>query len=503
MASEPGLDLIIDSIPALVWSAQPDGSADFFNRHYLDFVGLSSDQANGHGWTAAVHPEDLTSLAATWERILASGAPGEAEARLRRHDGEYRWFLFRTSPQRDVRGAIVKWFGVNTEIEDRKRAEVELRRAYDSFADAQRLSKTGNFTADIAIDEHIWSDELYRIFEIDPSTRITVQAVRDLIHPDDLTAFDSGFARSLGGVDFDQVFRIVPTDGNVKHVHAVGHLIERVAGRPLFIGAIQDVTERILAEEALNRAGSELAQVGRVATVSALTASIAHEINQPLSGIITNASTCLRMLEGDHPDVDGARETARRTIRDGNRAADVVARLRDLFGKREFTLETVDLNQATTEVVALTSGDLQRQRIVVQSELAADLPTIVGDRIQLQQVILNLLRNASEAMVSVDDRPRRLRLSTRHEDEQSVRLSVSDAGAGVDPEAIDSLFDAFYSTKSGGMGIGLFVSRSIIERHHGHLWAEPNKDGPGTTFSFTIPRTTAMAPDAALASGMS
>ena len=253
---------------------------------------------------------------------MASGAPGEAEGRLRRHDGEYRWFLFRTSPQRDADGAIVKWYGVNTDIEDRKRAEVELRRAYDSFADAQRLSRTGNFTADIAVDEHIWSDELYRIFEIEPGTKISVQMVRDLIHPDDLAGFDSDFARSLGGVDFDQVFRIVPASGRVKHCHAVGHLIERVAGRPLFIGAIQDVTERILAAEALNLARSDLAHVARITTVGALTASIAHEVNQPLTGIITNASTCLRMLEGDHPDIDGARETARRTIRDGNRAAE-------------------------------------------------------------------------------------------------------------------------------------------------------------------------------------
>ena len=276
---------------------------------------------------------------------------------------------------RDADGAIVKWYGVNTDIEDRKRAEVELRRAYDSFADAQRLSRTGNFTADIAIDEHIWSDELYRIFEIEPGTKISVQMVRDVIHPDDLPAFDTDFARSLGGgVDFDQVFRIIPASGNVKHAHAVGHLIERVAGRPLFIGAIQDVTDRILAEEDLNRARSDLAHVARFTTVSALTASIAHEVNQPLSGIITNASTCLRMLEGDQPDIDGARETARRTISDGNRAAEVVSRLRELFARREFTLETVDLNDATKEVVALTSAELQQQRIVVQSEFDADLP---------------------------------------------------------------------------------------------------------------------------------
>ena len=263
------------------------------------------------------------------------------------------------------------------------------------------------------------------------------------------------------------------------------------------------MTERILAEEALNRARSELTHVGRVTTVNALTASIAHEINQPLSGIITNASTCLRMLEGDHPDVDGARETARRTIRDGNRAADVVSRLRELFGKREFTLETLDLNEATTEVVALSSTDLQRQRIVVQSELAADLPSIAGDRIQLQQVILNLLRNASEAMATVDDRPRRLLLRTGHEDEQHVRLSVSDAGVGLDPATVDKLFDAFFTTKSGGMGIGLFVSRSIIERHQGRLWAESNVDGPGTTFSFSIPLAAATIPDASSAPALS
>ncbi len=199
VANERGFELIIDTMPALVWSARPDGSADFFNRHYLDFIGLSSDQASGRGWTAAVHPEDLISLAATWEQIMASGAPGEAEARLRRHDGDYRWFLFRTSPLRDADGAIVKWYGVNTDIEDRKRAEVELKRAYDSFADAQRLSRTGNFTADIAVDEHIWSDELYRIFELDPATKISVQMVRDIIHPDDLAVVRFRLRAVAGG----------------------------------------------------------------------------------------------------------------------------------------------------------------------------------------------------------------------------------------------------------------------------------------------------------------
>jgi signal transduction histidine kinase len=221
-------------------------------------------------------------------------------------------------------------------------------------------------------------------------------------------------------------------------------------------------------------------------TMSELTASIAHEVNQPLSGIITNANTCLRMLNANPPDVEGARETARRTIRDGNRAADVIVRLRALFSKKEFSLEPLDLNEATREVIALTLSDLQRNRVLLQSELAQDLPRIVGDRLQLQQVILNLLRNASDAMVGVGDRPRQLLIRTEGEDGDRVRVSVRDAGVGIDAQSMNKLFDAFYTTKSEGMGIGLSVSRSIIERHHGHLWAEPN-DGPGVTFSFSIP----------------
>ena len=191
------------------------------------------------------------------------------------------------------------------------------------------------------------------------------------------------------------------------------------------------------------------------------------------------------MLATDPPDIDGARETARRTIRDGNRASNVITRLRALFSKREFTLEPLDLNEATREVIALSRSDLQRHQVMLQSELADDLPIITGDRIQLQQVILNLVRNASDAMVDVHDRPRQLLIRTVRENDQ-VSLIVSDAGTGVPPQSLDSLFDAFYTTKTGGMGIGLFVSRSIVERHQGRLWAEPN-DGPGATFSFSIP----------------
>jgi PAS domain S-box-containing protein len=486
MRSERDLKLIIDTVPALAWSARPDGKADFFNRHYLEFIGFSAEQAGDWGWTAAVHPEDLSGLSATWQRIMDSEAPGEAEARLRGPDGEFRWFLFRANPLRDETGRIIKWYGVNTDIEDRKKAEAELRRAYDSFADGQRLSHTGNFTADIVADEHTWSEELYRIFEFDPAIKITVQAVRDVIHPDDLPSFDAGFTHSLGGAEFDLVFRIVTAGGRVKHVRSVAHLVERIAGRPLFIGAIQDVTETKVAEQALDKARSELAHVARISALGALTASIAHEVNQPLSGIMTNASTCLRMLDADPPNVDGARETARRTIRDGNRASDVITRLRALFTKKESPLEAMDLNEATREVIALSLNDLRRSRVMFRSELAEDVPPVIGDRVQLQQVILNLVLNAAESLREVDDRARELTIRTERDGGDRVRVTVRDTGVGVDRESMDKLFDAFYTTKRGGMGIGLSVSRSIVERHHGRLWVEPN-DGPGATFVFSIP----------------
>jgi PAS domain S-box-containing protein len=259
---------------------------------------------------------------------------------------------------------------------------------------------------------------------------------------------------------------------------------------PRFLMALsEDVTERRLAEEALNETRSELAHMARVTTLSTLTASIAHEVNQPLSGIVTNASTCLRMLDANPPNLEGARETARRTIRDGNRASEVIARLRALFSKKNAIFEMFDLNEAVKEVIALSVSELQRNRVVLQSDLAVDLPSVLGDRIQIQQVILNLLRNGSDAMRTVDDNPRELLIKTECDDGGGVRLSVKDSGVGIDSETEKKLFEAFYTTKGDGMGIGLSVSRSIVQQHQGRLWAIRN-EGPGATFSFSIPRST-------------
>jgi PAS domain S-box-containing protein len=251
-------------------------------------------------------------------------------------------------------------------------------------------------------------------------------------------------------------------------------------------GTVVDMHDWKQAQEELRNTQAELAHMTRAMTLGELTASIAHEVNQPLSGIITNASTCLRMLNADPPNVDGARETARRTIRDGNRASDVIKGLRALFDKKTHTTEPVDLNEAVREMIALLLSTLQRNRVILRSELTGGLPLVTGDRVQLQQVILNLLQNAADAMNAIDDRPRELLIRTEPEEADHVCLTVQDSGVGFDPDVAERLFEAFYTTKSAGMGIGLSVSRSIIENHHGRLWAKLN-DGPGATFSFSIP----------------
>jgi signal transduction histidine kinase len=385
------------------------------------------------------------------------------------------------------------------DLSEQKRAERALRRSEALLAEAQRLSATGSFTWCVATDEVTWSEQLYRIYELGIGLPVTREVTRTRVHPEDVGVLErmKMVEQARGGAnDFEWQYRLVMPDQSIKYIRAVAHASRDQDWQLEYIGAVQDVTAFRVSEEALDNARAELSRVANVMSLGTLAAAIAHELNQPLSGIVTNASTCLRMLAGEPADIDGARETARRMIRDGNRASDVITRLRALFSRKEFTPESLDLNEAAREVIALSLSELQRNRVVVQSELADDLPTVSGDRIQLQQVILNLLRNALDAMVDVHDRPRQLLIRTEREDGDRVRLSVRDAGVGVDAQGMDKLFDAFYTTKSDGMGIGLAVSRSIIERHHGRLWAEAS-DGPGATFAFAIPRQPGSDTDAA------
>jgi len=485
-ATEVNLRRVVDSIPGFAATLNPAGRVEHLNPPLLDYFGRTLEELKDWQFGDAVHPDDLPRVVATLTRSIQTGDPYQIEHRCRRADGVYRWFQVRAHPVRDGDGRITGWYVLLVDIDDRKRAEDALRASEALLAQAQRVSLTGSFSWVVATDAITWSGEVYRIFEVDPAAPVTLERIQARIHPDDRSLFwelvEGARAEER---DFEAELRLLLPDGAVRHLHVTAQAVRHRDGGLEYIGAVQDVTERRRSEQALDQVRSELARVARVTSLGALTASIAHEVNQPLSGIVTNASTCLRMLAADPPNIEGARETARRTIRDGHRASEVITRLRGLFVRKEVGSEAVDLNEAAREVVALSTSELQRRRVLVRLELADDLPPVVGDRVQLQQVILNLLLNAADAMNGVEDRPRHLLIRTEPGEEGGVALQVQDAGVGFPTGDAERLFEAFYSTKQDGMGIGLSVSRSIVERHHGRMWAVPNA-GPGATFGFVV-----------------
>jgi signal transduction histidine kinase len=464
-------------------------------------ISIVSQRCGLHGEIGViVAGSDRADFPGQTESLLLSVAANEAviglhEARLLLEQKRVAGELDRRVAQRTAELAAVN-DELRKEIAERHLAEENLRRSQAFIGEGQRLARLGSFSWRVESGQITWSDQLYRIFEFEPGGLVTLERIGSRVHPEDIPLLEDmiGRAQRAAG-DLEYEHRLLMPNQSVKYLHLVAHGTQDQEGRLEYIGAVQDVTERRLAEEALTQARSDLAHVARVTSLGVLTASIAHEVNQPLSGIITNAGTCLRMLAADPPNVEGARETAKRTIRDGNRASELITRLRTLFSKKESPTEPVDLNEATQEVIALSLSELRRNRVILQPELADDLPVVTGDRVQLQQVILNLLKNASDAMRAVNDRPRQLQIRTERGTGGEVRLTVQDAGVGLHPQAMERLFQPFYTTKNDGMGIGLSVSRSIIERHHGRLWAEPN-DGPGATFSFSIPPRQAGAPDA-------
>jgi PAS domain S-box-containing protein len=406
------------------------------------------------------------------------------------------WFAtVRRRIEEDLRSTRNELESLNHQLAERsERTETSLAESKARFEEAQRISHVGYWERDLVTGRITWSDETYRIFGLQPQEQpLNLNSLKEKIHPEDWRLVSKALNEALGtAARFNMVYRVLRSTGEMRVVHSVGNVKTDTSGRPiLMFGIAQDVTEGRQAEQERERLRQLEGELARLGTLNGLTASIAHEISQPLASLIANASICLRRLNADPPNIDGARETARRTIRDGNRASDVITRLRDLYKKKEFAREPLDLNEATREVITMLSDHLQQKRVLLLSDYEADLPAITGDRTQIQQVIMNLLRNASDAMSAIDDRPRELLIKTAREEGDQVRLSVIDAGVGFEPQAADRLFQAFYTTKNDGMGIGLSISRSIIEAHGGHLWAEPNI-GPGATFSFSIPSRQAL-----------
>jgi PAS domain S-box-containing protein len=655
--SQDRLRLVIDTIPAHVWSARADGSVDFINQRALESFGLSIENARGWGWRSILHPDDLERFVGAWQAALAAGEPMESEARLQRSDGEYRWWLIRNVPLRDELGNIIKWYGTAIDIEDRKRAEETLRRSESYLAQAQRLTQSGSWAWNVRTGARFWSQETFRIFGCDPEkVKPTWSDILERVHPEDRPAIvQKAKMETTLKEDSEFDWRIVLPDGRIKHLHSIAHPVMDESGEITeIVGTLMDVTERMRAEalrdgesrilemiardapleeileklvrvveaqfagllcsvllldedgqhlrhgaapglpepytkaidglfigpnagscgtamyrrepvfvtdilqdplwepyrgvaepygfracwstpilahsgkalgsfamyhpeprspnpaetralemathlagiaierklareerERLRQAQADLAHINRVTTMGELTASLAHEIKQPITAAVTNARTCLRWLGRDHPDVEEAREAASRIVKDATRAADIISRISLLFKKGAVKRELVDVNEVIREMIVLLRAEATRYSISVRTELAEHLPQVMVDRVQLQQVLMNLVINGIDAMKDVDGK-RELAIKSQRRENEQLQVSVSDTGLGLPPQQADQIFDAFFTTKADGTGMGLRISRSIIETHGGRLWVADNPRR-GARFCFTLP----------------
>jgi PAS domain S-box-containing protein len=663
--SERELRLAIDKMPALTWSAQADGSEERFNKQWHDYTGIPPQDACNGGWKAAFHPDDLDHVVTVWSRILTSGESSEVEARLRRFDSEYRWFLVRASPLRDETGKIIKWYGTKSDIDDlkraeallagekrlfemiatgrplpaildvlchtvehlnggspssillldtegkslwtgaapnlpdaytraidgvpigpsagscgtaayrrkavlvsdiatdplwvdyrdlalqhglracwstpilstkgvvlgtiaiyslqsreitdherkiveqfthlasivveRKRAEEALRKSEAFLAEGQRISHMGSWAWNIKTGKLTWSEEQKRIFGFPSDVEgLTFDDFAGTIHPEDRTAALQTIDEAAQvGRAFDQEFRIVLPDGAIRFIHGFGRPVVDESGALVeYFGAILDITDRKRSEDDLRRSEvhlrklqAELAHVARTTTMGELTASIAHEVGQPLTGVVTNANASMRWLAADTPNLEEARGAIQRAIRDGKRAGEVITRIRKLFRKEESSKEPLDINEVIQEVIVLTRSELEKNDIALRLHLAADLPPVLGDRVQLQQVLMNLILNAIDAMISLETGSRELAITTNSEDGDLVYVEVQDTGPGVAANDSARIFEPFHTSKSGGMGMGLSICRTIVEDHGGHLNVVPHEE-PGARFQFTLVKVT-------------
>jgi PAS domain S-box-containing protein len=436
-----------------------------------------------------VHPTDRRAVEQRIDRAIRDGKDFADDYRLLLWDGTTKYIHSVGHPVANKVGKIVKIIGAATDITDRVRAERALRRSEAYLAEAEKISHTGCWARNTTTGALFWSQEEWRIFGFDPKkTKLSYQKFLSMIHPDDRPSLEEVSTRAVrSGKAYDIPFRVVLPDGSIKHLHSVGNPVFQDSGEVSeYIGVTMDVTERKRTEAALQEAQLELARAARLTTMGELAASIAHEINQPLAAVVTNGSASLRWLARDVPNLEEAKEALTRVIKDANRASEVIARIRALFKNDKPEYVGVDINGAIRDVLTLTNGTLQSRNVFVRTHLLEGLPLIKGDRIQLQQVIMNLIINGADAMSSVTDRPRILRIESQIDESGKMLVAIEDAGTGLDPNVADRIFEPLITTKPNGMGMGLSICRSIVEAHGGRLWASPGSSY-GAVFQFTMP----------------
>jgi PAS domain S-box-containing protein len=485
---ERELQLTIDMIPVKITVYRADGARHSVNRPWRDYTGLSQQDIEGKSWAIIPHPDDLKASEAEWKVRLAKREPFQAEMRLRRRDGAYLAHMVHRVPLRDQTGEVVKWYAVAFDIEDRKRAEDALRQSEASLAEAQRLSHTGSFGWHVASGQIVWSEESYRVFGYDPTTAATIDRVLDRVHPDDVALVREVIARATTRketIDFEH--RLLMPDGSVKHLNVVAYPMTDERGELQFVGAVMDITERVRAREMLQRVQADFAHAARVSMLGELTASIAHEVNQPLAAIAINGEVALRLLDRSEPDLAEIRELARSVVADARRAAEVIARVRTMATRRAPEQTSLSVDEVIREALQFLRHEFQSHGLTVTHYSDPAAPKILGDRTQLQQVFVNLMVNSIQAMAQMGAARGTLVVRTGLSDPRTLCCTLEDSGPGIRPEHLEHLFDSFFTTKDGGIGLGLPISRSIIEAHGGHIRADNESVHGGARFRCIFP----------------
>jgi PAS domain S-box-containing protein len=485
-----------EDIHGLGWTAYPDGRMRHVNPAALEYVGVTPNQMRGimdtddHHWEQFVHPDDLESSRARWREALRTGEPIVDEARVRRHDGTYRWFRDTAVPSRDRHGRITGWYGHTTDIDDQRRAEAGLRASERELRLLVDTVPAMIYLMTTDLLPYYFNKRFADWAGIEPGDHAgegrRAATGPEFVHPDDRVAAEEAFRRAFAGGDaLQHKLRLRHKDGQFRWLDSRIEPLRDENGTIIrWYGVNIDIDDEVRAQEALRLADERLTRASHAASLSELSVSIAHELNQPLQAVVSNASAFQRWLGATPPNYERAGRAAERIIRDANAAADVLQRVRSLFRQSGQDRNLLDLNAIIREVCELITDKLVSNTVKLSIDLDPELPKLLVDRVQMEQVILNLMLNAMEAMESVEPRLRFLGLVSRREGKDAITIDVRDSGTGiVQPERI---FEPFYTTKSDGMGMGLAICRSIIEAHAGRIHAKPIPEG-GTSMSFTLP----------------
>ncbi|WP_244598820.1 PAS domain-containing sensor histidine kinase [Rhizobium tubonense] len=489
--AERELRLSWDMLPAHAWHTRPDGTLEAVNREWSGYFGLTEEQSSGFGYTRVFHPDDMQKVMDVWMRSLSQEVPGEVETRMMRADGVARSFLIRAVPVRDENGKVIRWYGINIDVEDLKVAQDRIHESEQRYA--ATLSSIGDavistndrgrltFINPVAEELTGWTQldaaekPVADVFQLIDDAREPIgDPVSEVLGRElDLRIGNQYFLRSRAGLE-----SLIDVSG--------APIIDSHGDMKGAVLVFRDMTQRNETAEALRKSKDDLARMSRLTAIGELAVSVAHEMNQPLMAIVTNAAASLSWLQGEPPNIEEATHAIEWVLRDGHRAGEILSGILALARNSRPKVGPLHIRAVIEEVLQLTRGELRQKGVVVDTVFDDADGTVSGDRIQLQQVLINLMMNGADAMATIEDERKTLGIVARRANDGVIQVSVSDNGVGLDADTADRAFEAFFTTKATGIGMGLSICRSIIEAHGGHIWVTTEK-GKGSTFSFTLP----------------